>query len=101
MDWLRYLVTVGAREDADGWRWKLDPAMAFGGFGPWRPEWSLERLPGVGVPLLGMLATVQEEMGMGATEETSRPSCHRAPSSTPSTDTGHFLHIERPHEVAS
>ena len=30
-EWLEYLVTVGAREDADGWRWKLDPSMRMGG----------------------------------------------------------------------
>ena len=35
-EWLRYLVTVGAREDIDGWRWKIDPKLRFGGFGPWR-----------------------------------------------------------------
>src|SRR6059058_1979932 len=55
MDWLRYLVTVGAREDADGWRWKIDPALRMGGFGPWRPEWSLYRVPGLSVPMLGVL----------------------------------------------
>ena len=48
IDWLRYLVTVGANHDEDGWRWKLDPTMRFGGFGPWRPEWSMLRLPGLG-----------------------------------------------------
>ncbi len=47
MDWLRYLVSIGGREDADGWRWKIDPALRPGGFGPWRPSWSLERLPGL------------------------------------------------------
>jgi hypothetical protein len=35
IEWLEYLVTVGARHDEDGWRWKLDPTMRFGGFGPW------------------------------------------------------------------
>ena len=35
-------------EDADGWRWKIDPSMRFGGFGPWRPEWSMMRMPGLG-----------------------------------------------------
>ena len=39
IEWLRYLVTRGARLDDDGWRWKLDPVLRFGGFGPWRPEW--------------------------------------------------------------
>ncbi len=33
-EWLRYLVTIGAREDPDGWRWKIDPTLRFGGFGP-------------------------------------------------------------------
>ena len=27
-DWLRYLVTVGGRHDADGWRWKIDAARS-------------------------------------------------------------------------
>src|SRR5262249_44750066 len=30
-EWLRYLVSVGARKDADGWRWRIDPTMRFGG----------------------------------------------------------------------
>ena len=47
-EWLRYLVSVGATESDDGWRWKLDPTMRMGGFGPWRPEWALVRLPGSG-----------------------------------------------------
>ena len=45
-EWLRYLVSVGARHDDDGWRWKIDPALRLGGFGPWRPEWAMARLPG-------------------------------------------------------
>lgn len=44
-EWLQYLVTVGARQDADGWRWKIDPTLRMGGLGPWRPEWSMARLP--------------------------------------------------------
>ena len=41
--WLRYIASIGARHDADGWRWKLDPSIASGGR-PWRPEWSLLRM---------------------------------------------------------
>ena len=26
-EWLQYLVTVGGRQDADGWRWKIDPTI--------------------------------------------------------------------------
>ena len=47
VEWLRYLVTVGGRRDADGWRWKLDPSMRFGGFGnvvkpEGAPDWALK-----------------------------------------------------------
>ena len=71
-EWLRYLVTVGAREDADGWRWKIDPTMRFGGFGPWRPEWSMMRLPDIGVPVLAVLGTEPDPMGWGTLPEDVR-----------------------------
>jgi pimeloyl-ACP methyl ester carboxylesterase len=98
--WLRYLVAVGAQKDADGWRWKLDPSLRFGGFGPWRPEWTLLRLPGLPVPVLGFLASVSEPMGWDTTEAILRP--HLPPDAEIVTlsDTGHFVHIERPREVA-
>ena len=100
LEWLRYLVSVGARRDPDGWRWKLDPALRFGGFGPWRPEWTLLRLPGLSVPMLGFLASVSEPMGWDTTEEILRP--HLPPETEIVTlpETGHFIHIERPREVA-
>jgi pimeloyl-ACP methyl ester carboxylesterase len=99
-EWLRYLVSVGARRDPDGWRWKLDPALRFGGFGPWRPEWTLQRLPGLSVPMLGFLASVSEPMGWDTTEEILR--AYLPPDAEIHTlpETGHFIHIERPHEVA-
>ena len=68
-EWLQYLVTVGARHDADGWRWKIDPTMRFGGFGPWRPEWSMMRLPDIGVPVLAVLGTEPDPMGWGTLPE--------------------------------
>ena len=99
-DWLRYLVSVGARHDPDGWRWKIDPALRLGGFGPWRPEWTLQRLPGLPVPVLGLLASVSEPMGWDTTEEILRP--HLPPEAEIHTlpETGHFIHIERPGAVA-
>jgi pimeloyl-ACP methyl ester carboxylesterase len=100
IEWLRYLAAVGARRDPDGWRWKLDPTMRFGGFGPWRPEWALQRLPAISVPMLGFLASVSEPMGWDTTEEILAP--YRPANAEFHTlpDTGHFLHIERPREVA-
>jgi len=98
-EWLRYLVSVGARRDPDGWRWKLDPQMRFGGFGPWRPSWTLDRLSALRVPMLLVLGTAQEPMSMGTTPENVRPFL---PKGTPveTFDAGHFVHVEKPREVA-
>lgn len=100
LDWLRYLVTIGARLDPDGWRWKLDPVMHFGGFGPWRPVWALQRMKMVQVPLLAFTATVEEQMGWGTDHNALRPYLPPGAELVPFEDTGHFVHIERPHEVA-
>ena len=99
-EWLRYLVSVGARRDADGWRWKIDPELRFGGAGPWRPAWTLRWLPEFPRPLLAILGMVDEDMGMGATPESL--ASHLPPGARVETlpDAGHFLHIERPREVA-
>jgi pimeloyl-ACP methyl ester carboxylesterase len=100
MDWLRYLVTIGGREDPDGWRWKIDPALRPGGFGPWRPTWSLERLPGLSTPMLGMMGLQPEVMGWGATPEMIRPYLPTGARVEVFEDTGHFIHIEQPRQVA-
>lgn len=100
IEWLRYLVTVGGRRDTDGWRWKTDASLRLGGFGPRRPEWALDYLAGLGVPFLGVLSTVREDMGWGARQTDI---AHRLPADAEIVelpDTGHFVHIERPREVA-
>jgi len=98
--WLEYLVTVGGIESEDGWRWKLDPTMRFGGFGPWRPEWALARLPGLGMPFLGVLVTETEEMGWGTLPHEVTPYIPVAGRLEIIDDAGHFVHIERPHQIA-
>lgn len=100
IEWLRYLVTIGARKDPDGWRWKLDPAIRFGGFGPWRPEWSLRRLPRLEVPLFGMTATIPEVMGWGTTVESLQPYLPKGATMIAMEGSGHFIHIEHPRKVA-
>jgi pimeloyl-ACP methyl ester carboxylesterase len=100
MEWLRYLVTVGGRKDPDGWRWKIDPALRPGGFGPWRPGWALERLPGLGAPMLGMFGLQPEPMGWGTTPELIDPYLPAGARIVPFEDTGHFIHIEQPERVA-
>ncbi len=99
--WLEYLVTVGAREDADGWRWKLDPAMRFGGFGPFRTEWALSRLRGLGVPFLGIMGLELEEMGWGTKPEDLDGWLPDGAELVTLPDVGHFVHVERPDEVAA
>ncbi len=100
-EWLRYLVTVGARRDDDGWRWKVDPVLRFGGFGPWRPHWALLGLPSIEAPVLGLLPTEAEPMGWGTTQEALAPYAPAGMRLEVFPDTGHFIHIERPHEVAA
>ena len=102
IEWLRHLVTVGARQDADGWRWKIDASMRFGGFGPvaagvddhtaarpaacrssacsaarWR-RWAGARVPREVIPYLPAAAACEMLDGVG-----------------------HFVHIEQPDLVAA
>lgn len=99
-EWLRYLVTVGAELTPEGWRWKLDPALRFGGFGPWNPEWSLGRLPGLAIPVLGMLGMQPELMGWGTQPEDVTPYLPPRGRLEVFEDAGHFIHIEQPERVA-
>lgn len=98
--WLRYLVTVGAREDADGWRWRIDPTLRFGGFGPWRPEWSMMRLPDIGAPVLAVLGTETDPMGWGTPPEDVVSHLPPGGRLAQLEGAGHFLHIEQPRQVA-
>lgn len=98
--WLRHLVRTGARRDGDGWRWKLDPALRFGGIGPWRPEWALQGLVHLEVPLLAIIGLVPEEMGWGNTPESLEPYLPRGARLEAWDDVGHFVHIEQPRRVA-
>jgi pimeloyl-ACP methyl ester carboxylesterase len=100
LEWLRYLVTVGAEPSPEGWRWKLDPALRFGGFGPWSPEWSMGRLPGIAVPVLGVLALQPEALGWGTQPEDVVPYLPPGARFEPMDDLGHFLHIEAPQRIA-
>lgn len=100
MAWIHYLATIGAREDAEGWRWKIDPSLRFGGFGPFRPEWSMERAPGIGVPFLGVLGLEVEEMGWGSRPEDIEPYLPPGAEFHSLEGVGHFVHVERPDLIA-
>lgn len=101
LEWLRYLVPIGGREDEPGqWRWKLDPIMRFGGFGPWRPEWSMMRMPGLAMPVLGVLGLLNESMGWGTQPEDVEHFLPPGGTVVAFEDSGHFVHIEHPRRVA-
>lgn len=100
IEWLEYLVTIGARRDDDGWRWKLDPSMRFGGFGPWRPEWTMLRLASLRIPFLGIVGTVDEPMGWGSTPRDLAPWIPPEGRLEVLDDVGHFVHIEKPQVVS-
>jgi pimeloyl-ACP methyl ester carboxylesterase len=100
-EWLQHLVTVGGRHDPDGWRWKIDPQMRFGGFGPWRPEWTITRLPGLGMPFLVILGSEPELMGFGTTAREIERFLPEGARCVTLDGVGHFVHIERPDEVAA
>lgn len=100
-EWLRHLVTVGGRHDDDGWRWKIDPQMRFGGFGPWRPEWTITRLPGLAMPFLAILGSEHEAMGFGTTARQVEKFLPDGGRCVTLEGVGHFVHIERPETVAA
>jgi pimeloyl-ACP methyl ester carboxylesterase len=100
LEWLRYIATVGARKDADGWRWKIDPALRPGGFGPWRATWSMARFASLPVPLLGILATESEPMGWDTRAEEVRPYLPPGARVMSLPGVGHFVHVEQPRRIA-
>ncbi|MGK2958215.1 MAG: alpha/beta fold hydrolase [Acidimicrobiales bacterium] len=100
IEWLKYLVTVGARQDEDGWRWKIDPSLRLGGFGPWRPEWALQRMPSLSMPFLGVLGLEPDAMSWGTKPHDVIPYLPPGGRIEALAETGHFVHAERPVEVS-
>jgi pimeloyl-ACP methyl ester carboxylesterase len=100
-DFLRHLVEVGSVADGDGLRWKGDPALRGLGFVPLRPELSLLATAGLAMPFLAILGLVFEpEMDTGVSVEELAPYLPSQAQVVALPDTGHFVHVESPVEVA-
>jgi pimeloyl-ACP methyl ester carboxylesterase len=100
-EWLRYFVYHGARESADGWRWKADPYLAFG-FGPWRPEWIGPGYARLRAPLLAVIGSENDTWGPMPESIVAPRLAGVARLQRVTVDgAGHFVHIERPRETAN
>ena len=95
---LRLMVDV--IEQDDGWRWKIDASMRMGGFGPWRPEWSMQLLPSLGMPVLCVLGLDLEVMGWGTLPEDVVANLPARGRFEALEGVGHFVHVEQPQVVA-
>jgi pimeloyl-ACP methyl ester carboxylesterase len=99
--WLSYFVFHGAREDADGWRWKSDPHIAGGSFGPFKPEWIAPGWQRLRAPLLAMIGSLPDSWGplpkelldhrLENVEHLDRATVEGA---------GHFIHMQQPAAAA-
>jgi pimeloyl-ACP methyl ester carboxylesterase len=74
--------------------------MRLGGFGPWDPDWSMRRLPGLAAPFLGVLGLELEVMGWGTRPEHVEPYLPPDSRLVPLEGVGHFVHIEQPRRIA-
>jgi len=98
--WLRYFVFHAARQDEDGWRWKVDPHAA-GGFGPWKPDWIGDTYSQLQVPMLAVIGSIPDTWGPlpPALLAERLKGVARLERATVE-DAGHFIHMEQPARTA-
>ncbi len=95
--WLSYFVYHGAREDADGWRWKSDPQHAAGGFGPFKPEWIAPGWRRLSAPLLAVIGSELDTWGPLPEEVlASRLDNVKDLERATVSGAGHFIHMQQP-----
>jgi pimeloyl-ACP methyl ester carboxylesterase len=100
-DWLRYFVYHGARQAEDGWRWKGDPMLVGGGFGPFRPDWIAPAWINIPVTMLAVIGSVEDHWGP-LPEDILTERLAYVPRLERATieGSGHFIQMERPVELA-
>ena len=75
--------------------------LHLGGFGPWRPGWSLDHLAALEMPFLGVLSGVQDDpMGWKSRRSDIEPFLPPGGRLEFFDDIGHFLHIEQTRFIA-
>ncbi len=99
--WLRYFSYHGATRSSDGWRWKVDPLCAAGGFGPFKPEWIAPGWQQLSAPMLAIVGSELDTWGplpeaLLEQRLSYVPNLERAQVE----GAGHFVHIEQPRETA-
>ncbi len=99
--WLSYFVFHGAREDADGWRWKSDPHIAGGSFGPFKPEWIAPGWRRLRAPLLAMIGSLPDTWGPLPEELLAGRLENVAHLDRVTVEgAGHFIHMQQPAAAA-
>jgi pimeloyl-ACP methyl ester carboxylesterase len=101
VEWLRYFLFHGARESADGWRWKVD-LRAARGFGPWVPAWVGPGWRLLRSPMLAVIGSEPDSWGP-LPESVIGPRLANVPRLDRATveGAGHFVHVEQPGAVAA
>ncbi|MBW2382544.1 MAG: alpha/beta hydrolase [Deltaproteobacteria bacterium] len=100
-EWLRYFVYHAARAHDDGWRWKADPQMVAGGFGPFKPEWIGPSWQQLRSPMLAVIGSKPDTWGplpekllqrrLKYVQHLERVTIEGA---------GHFIHMQEPESLA-
>jgi len=99
--WLRYFVYHAAREEADGWRWKADPLMLGGGFGPFEPAWIAPGWRPLRAPMLALVGSEDDLWGPLPEDVLAERLSHVADvTRAVVAGSGHFPHMEQPAETA-
>jgi len=100
-NWVRYFAHCGASEDEDGWRWKADPQIVAGGFGPFRPDWIGPGWQTLQAPMLAVIGSIPDEWGP-LPEDLLAERLQHVPQLERATveGAGHFVHMEKPRETA-